>query len=314
MDELLSFLPTSLSLFSSRDTFYFTTKEGKVYGRAYGMERVSLINLPWPVRMTSLSNYGTTAVITWDGKVYTWTGVLTSTPELLSLSSAVVSVCVVTGTILVVTVDGSLYAIRGTTATLINIQIPCREVVCRRRKIYVLTTSGSLYTWRNDDCPDEIEIIPTPIKVPLDEPASMIVVGEYHTLILTVTGQVYSYGFNDHGQLGIDSGGETKCIPTHVPLPSSCKLIACGGFHSFAVLETGEVYGWGDSMTHELGSIFTDKYMTPTLLNVPKNVSMLAGGFTHSVLVTKDEKLYFTGDVLGDTTSAEVEGFTEVVL
>jgi len=162
---------------------------------------------------------------------------------------------------------------------------------------------GSLYSWRNNDL-DEIDdstsCLETPTKVVLDEPVSMIVVGEYHTLILTVTGRVYSYGHNDHGQLGIGNKREVVESPAHVPLPSACKSIACGSFHSFAVLETGEVYGWGDSSGYELGSIDLGKYVIPTRLEVPKNVSMIAGGFTHSVLMTEDGSLYFTGDVLGE--------------
>jgi alpha-tubulin suppressor-like RCC1 family protein len=260
------------------------------------------------------SNCDITAVITWDGKVYTWKGYHMSTPNLLTLPSAVISVSIGVNTILAVTVDGSLHMVSGSTVTLITLPTSCREVACRGREIYALTMDGSLYSWRDKDRLAEMKETTTPVKVVLDEPVSMIVVGEYHTLILTVTGQVYSYGCNDHGQLGVGSAGDIEDTPTHVPLPSSCKSIACGSFHSFAVLETGEVYGWGDSSTHELGSIDLGKYVIPTRLEVPKNVSMIAGGFTHSVLVTEDGRLYFTGDVLGDTTSAEVEGFTEVIM
>lgn len=62
-----------------------------------------------------------------------------------------------------------------------------------------------------------------------------------------VEGEIYAWGSNVHGQLGIGKTTQREINPvlieslTGIPI----ALIACGGNHSFAVSKSGAVYGWG---------------------------------------------------------------------
>lgn len=61
--------------------------------------------------------------------------------------------------------------------------------------------------------------------------------GLYHTLALTQAGELYAWGSNAYGQLGIGEFGDPVCQPTLVRSLHGIPLafVACGGNHSFAV-------------------------------------------------------------------------------
>ena len=55
-------------------------------------------------------------------------------------------------------------------------------------------------------------------------------------IIFTDTGELYSFGCNDEGQLGCDSGSEERVdVPTKITLPieNTCiKMLSAGVYHS----------------------------------------------------------------------------------
>jgi hypothetical protein len=99
-----------------------------------------------------------------------------------------------------------------------------------------------------------------------------LVAGRDHVLALDTLGQVYSWGRNDHGQLGHgekEEVAETKMneqnlrvnniitqriltkekpkrIEGQLKSKQICKIFA-GENTSFAVTKEGEVFGWGDN-------------------------------------------------------------------
>eukprot|EP00742_Colponemidia_sp_Colp-10_P006213 GILJ01006657.1.p1 GENE.GILJ01006657.1~~GILJ01006657.1.p1 ORF type:complete len:549 (+),score=94.03 GILJ01006657.1:41-1687(+) len=72
--------------------------------------------------------------------------------------------------------------------------------------------------------------------------------GANHTIALSATKEVYSWGFGGYGRLGLKHANDTK-VPTlidsfkHVRIP--VKYITTGATSSFAVLENGSLYMWG---------------------------------------------------------------------
>ena len=77
----------------------------------------------------------------------------------------------------------------------------------------------------------------------------------YHTLILSETGKVYSWGLNDYGQLGCPK--EQKVVATPLPIePLSSTVVVrvvCGMFHSAAITMSGQVETWGNNLFGQLG-------------------------------------------------------------
>lgn len=321
MEELLSFLPASRSLSSGEDRLYFTTDEGKLYGRGCRDETVRLITLPWPIRMVSF-NGRSTSVLTYAGKVYSWRDSseaidTTPIPKLQELASPVVSISAGWESVMAVTVDGSLYALSHHSPVLVDLPLACHSVICLKHINHAITIDGSLYRWGKDGLIRPHERIntsysDTPFKVEFEEPVCMVSVGNRHALMLTVSGMVYGYGDNHYGQLGslID---QTIDTPVLVVLPSPCKLIACGSYHSFAVLETGELYGCGESTAGELG-VVSYGVRPPKLVDTRKDISLMDGSYSHSLMMTSGGQVYYTGVLMGEDDIERVSGFTEVVL
>jgi alpha-tubulin suppressor-like RCC1 family protein len=142
---------------------------------------------------------------------------------------------------------------------------------------FALTDSGEVYAWGDNICGQlglgDTENRLTPTKVPGLTGVKAIVAEAWpsedqivgHSLALTEAGEVYAWGWNEAGQLGL---GDTnnRLTPTKVPGLTGVKAIAiiAGGGHSLALTESGEVYAWGQNKDGELGLGDTNNRLTPT--------------------------------------------------
>lgn len=70
--------------------------------------------------------------------------------------------------------------------------------------------------------------------------------GGMHSLCLTSSGEIWSFGCNDEGALGRNTeeeGSETK--PTKIELEGKVVKISAGDSHSACLLQDGRVFAWG---------------------------------------------------------------------
>jgi len=78
--------------------------------------------------------------------------------------------------------------------------------------------------------------------------------GRYHSLALAEDGNVFVFGSNVYGELGIELGEEKKLlVPNMNPNLSNIKMIACGGYHSLALTEDGIIFVFGSNEYGQLG-------------------------------------------------------------
>eukprot|EP01038_Epipyxis_sp_PR26KG_P016181 gene16181-22006_t len=75
--------------------------------------------------------------------------------------------------------------------------------------------------------------------------------GKDHSMLLTGSGRVYSWGDNRRGQLG-HSNFESCSIPKLVSGSSgdkvkNVKIICCGSYHSACIADPGTIYVWGNA-------------------------------------------------------------------
>ncbi|KAJ9443213.1 Ultraviolet-B receptor UVR8 [Diplonema papillatum] len=137
---------------------------------------------------------------------------------------------------------------------------------------------------------------------------SFVVVGATHSMALTVGGQLYAWGANNHGQLGITTLRQAVTVPSRVlvpnrPLIEEVVCIASGAYHSVAISDTGEVYVWGWNYFGQLahapsyrGSVKVPVTITdviPELADDPP-VSVAAGDY-HTMLATASGKVFTWG-------------------
>jgi len=93
-----------------------------------------------------------------------------------------------------------------------------------------------------------------------DLPCSAIATGGYHSLALTVTGNVYAWGFNGNGELGQDTQDNFNTKPLRVSFPEGIKIskLCCGKRYSLALSTDGQLFAWGDNRHFQLGMTLND--------------------------------------------------------
>ncbi|KTF92284.1 hypothetical protein cypCar_00012608 [Cyprinus carpio] len=82
-----------------------------------------------------------------------------------------------------------------------------------------------------------------------------IACGDHHSMALTKDGQLFVWGDNSHGQLGLKKDHPGSPSAQHVQSLSGIPLaqISAGGDHSFGLSLSGVVFGWGKNSAGQLG-------------------------------------------------------------
>ncbi|XP_047105720.1 regulator of chromosome condensation isoform X2 [Schistocerca piceifrons] len=126
-----------------------------------------------------------------------------------------------------------------------------------------------------------------------------ICAGGMHTVCLTKTGEVITFGCNDEGALGRDtSNGNSETEPGKVEIDGTVVQITAGDSHTAALTEKGQVFAWG-SFRDSSGSMGLMKAgvaeqkpveILPGLMTVK-----IASGADHLVMLTNDGHIYTCG-------------------
>lgn len=142
-----------------------------------------------------------------------------------------------------------------------------------------------------------------------------VAAGEYHSLALSTSGRVYSWGKNLYGQLGT---GDISDQRFPVPVTTSGVLsnktivaISAGLSFSLALADTGELFGWGDNQYGQLGDGTVSERHSPVRVGqaalVGKRIAAITTGAAHAIALTSDGVLMAWGlngsGRLGDGTS-----------
>lgn len=145
-----------------------------------------------------------------------------------------------------------------------------------------LTTAGNVLCWGDEssgDLGDGTRIQrDTPVNVLNPAGTGMlsgiaaITAGNSYSCAITYEGQVYCWGSNIHGQLGINQASGYRVLPTPVfglngtgVLSGIQAITAGGGQQTCALTNSGDVLCWGDNFSGELGI----NSATPTQVNTP---------------------------------------------
>ncbi|XP_043916330.1 probable E3 ubiquitin-protein ligase HERC3 [Protopterus annectens] len=102
---------------------------------------------------------------------------------------------------------------------------------------------------------EDVVTAPRLIKGLSDHLVSQVSCGSSHCIALAKDGQLFTWGLNSHGQLGLGKGLSSQVSPQVVKYLYGIPLsqIAAGGCHSFALSLSGAVFGWGQNTMGQLG-------------------------------------------------------------
>ncbi|XP_058735597.1 ultraviolet-B receptor UVR8-like isoform X3 [Vicia villosa] len=129
-------------------------------------------------------------------------------------------------------------------------------VSCGWRHTISVSSSGELYThgWSkygqlgHGDFEDHL--VPRKVQALSDKFISQVSGGWRHSMALTSSGQLFGWGWNKFGQIGIGNNFDC-CSPMLVNFPRA--QISCGWRHTVAVTNLANVYSWGRGTNGQLG-------------------------------------------------------------
>ncbi|KAL8546772.1 hypothetical protein ACS0TY_006479 [Phlomoides rotata] len=190
------------------------------------------------------------------------------------------------------------------------------EIACGGAHTLFLTENGDVYAtgfndFRQLGVPDSQNYTTEPLRVSgIPKRAVKISAGCHHSAAITVDGELYIWGKNANGQLGLGKKAERI-----IPHPSkvqcldgiSIKMISLGFEHSIAVTDEGEALSWGGGESgrlghgHEssiLGFQMSSSEYTPRLIKELEGVKVksVSAGMLHTACICEKGSVYFFGE------------------
>jgi hypothetical protein len=248
------------------------------------------------------------------------------------------------------TIDGKLYCFGCNECGLLGIGIEDKEIYspqlneyllneniidicCGSSHTLALTSNSRVYAWgwnyfgqigikSNRD-------VFKPIRVDEfnGEKVKAISCGLWHSMALTKSGRVFSWGNNAWGQLGIENS-EEEHISEFSNSPKLIKLdeniiierISCGSEHSLLLSREGHIYGFGRNEFRQLGTN-TEKeiQLRPIKLIYSQKFIEIASHCTHffSAALSNNDLYYVWGncgenDMINEPKETEFQSFQEL--
>jgi regulator of chromosome condensation len=144
------------------------------------------------------------------------------------------------------------------------------------------------------------------------EKVASIASGGNHLVLLTTHGSIYTWGAGEQAQLGrrvLERRKIHGTVPEKVTLGTRARkaiAVGAGAFHSFAVDDKGDVWGWGLNSMGQTGTGYQSS--EDSVVQLPKKVKQLGkdelngdrvvqikGGTHHTLFLTANGKVYACG-------------------
>ncbi|MBI5407832.1 MAG: thrombospondin type 3 repeat-containing protein, partial [Nitrospirae bacterium] len=152
--------------------------------------------------------------------------------------------------------------------------------------------------------------------------SARIAAGYYHTAMVTDDGTVWTWGYNNAGQLG-DGTNKASSTPVQVSGLTSIMAISAGEYHTVALKTDGTVWSWGANWLNQLGDGTSNAANTPVQVSGLSDIVAIASGQHHNLALKNDGTVWAWGyngeGRLGDGTTAnrsapvQVSGLTGIV-
>lgn len=141
-------------------------------------------------------------------------------------------------------------------------------IAAGERHVLALRLNGEVWAW-GDNTQGQLGIgnttqQPIPVEVPIVPGTTALAAGGEHSLILDQSGAVWATGRNNEGQLGL---GNMQSDSSFTPMGGGgfiATAIACGAFHSLAILPSGACVGWGSNFFGQVGNGTRVNQTSPT--------------------------------------------------
>lgn len=163
-----------------------------------------------------------------------------------------------------------------------------------------VTADGDVYAWGDNSDRGKLGDGTTddrskPVRVPGVSDVTEVAAGFHHSLALTAGGDVYGWGRNDDGTLGVGKSDTAVEKPVKIAGLSNVTDVSAGGGHSLAVTAGGDVYSWGENANGQLGDGTRESRDEPVRVENVSDVTTVSAGGSQSAAVTGGGAAYTWG-------------------
>jgi len=149
-----------------------------------------------------------------------------------------------------------------------------------------------------DDClgEDFVNIKSTvPVEVVGLDNVSELSAGYGHILALKKNGDLFAWGCNKYGQVGVGIFGNSEKNSRPQFIMSDVAQISAGFRHSLVLKKNGSLWAWGHNISVELGVNGGVSYETPVEVPVMKDATFVRAGKDYSLALKKDGSVWIWG-------------------
>lgn len=182
--------------------------------------------------------------------------------------------------------------------------IPVKMVAAGAEHTAAVTEDGELYGWgwgrygnlglgdRND------RLVPEKVSADVGEKMFIVACGWRHTICVSSSGALYTYGWSKYGQLG-HGDFEDHLSPHKVQAlhGSFTSQISGGWRHTMALTSDGKLYGWGWNKFGQVGVDDNCDHCSPVQVKFPhdQKVILISCGWRHTLAATERQNVFSWG-------------------
>ncbi|XP_077987342.1 RCC1 and BTB domain-containing protein 1-like [Glandiceps talaboti] len=192
------------------------------------------------------------------------------------------------------------------------------QVSCGSHHSLALTSDGEVFAWGYNNCGQigtgstSNQSFPRKVTSGLsNKVVKFVTCGQTSSMVLTDTGELYAWGYNGNGQLGIGNNVNqpTPCRVTSLQGHVVFKVV-CGYAHSVALTDDGTIYTWGANSYGQLGTGNKANLVTATKIaaDKPRFVDIAATHYNHvSAAMTQTGVVYMWGQCHGQSVTSPTQ-------
>lgn len=152
----------------------------------------------------------------------------------------------------------------------------------------------SRLSWKMQHC-DSLKVRFSPKSAAQNHVWKYVDAGDATTYAIRDDGTLWSCGWNEKGQLGLDGAG-ARVTPERIGTDNDWKMVTMGVSHTMAIKADGSLWGWGQNYNGQLGTGDTESRTKPVRIGADNDWAYVKAIDNRTYAVKADGSLWATGD------------------